>query len=97
MQDSPLDVERDSAQVQDFMTELEATFRTSPLWRGSGPEEVQAASEGLEKYLMTKLYPRTFAMYAEDRAIDAQLSSRCATPSLRRAHGGAWNLSLVGF
>jgi hypothetical protein len=45
VQESPLDVEQDSARVQNFMTQLEATFRTSPLWRGSGPEEVQAASE----------------------------------------------------
>jgi hypothetical protein len=44
---------------------------------------------------MTKLYPRTFAMYAEDRAIDAQLNSRCETlappPPLKHSPPGrAW-------
>ena len=33
-----------------------------PLFAGSGPQELDAACEALEKYLMTKLHDRTFGV-----------------------------------
>jgi hypothetical protein len=33
---------------------------------------------GLEKYLMTKLYPRTFAAMGEDQRVDHRLAQRIA-------------------
>jgi len=51
---------------QAFLSSTEAAFRTHPLWRGVSEEELEASGEGLEKYLLTKLHGRTFAVVAED-------------------------------
>jgi len=59
-------VEADSTLVQGFLARMEASFRVHPCWRGATPEVVEQAVEGLEKYLMSKLYPRTFAASRED-------------------------------
>ena len=48
------------------MRTTEAAFRTHPLWRSASEEELEASGEGLEKYLMTKLYSRTFAVVPDD-------------------------------
>ena len=52
------------------MSRSEATFRGHPIWRGSSQEVLDQAVEGLEKYLMSKLWPRTFAVGREDRDRD---------------------------
>ena len=63
---SPPAGDRDGERVQAFLATTEAVFRTHPLWRGVGEEELEASGEGLEKYLLTKLHARTFAVVAED-------------------------------
>eukprot|EP00897_Mesotaenium_endlicherianum_P006351 jgi/Mesen1/5744/ME000291S04927 len=72
------DADRDSASVQQFLAQTENAFRAHPLWAGASEEELESAGEGLEKYLMTKLYTRAFAPLPEDAAADAALQDKMA-------------------
>ncbi|KAJ7965634.1 Vacuolar protein sorting-associated protein 9A [Quillaja saponaria] len=72
------DPERDSAAVQQFLTNMEAAFRAHPLWAGCTEEELESAAEGLEKYVMTKLFSRVFAPQPDDVELDDQLSEKMA-------------------
>ncbi|KAJ8762976.1 hypothetical protein K2173_023105 [Erythroxylum novogranatense] len=67
--------ERDSAQVQEFLANMEKAFRAHPLWAGCSEEELDSAGEGLEKYVMTKLFARVFAL-PDDVKVDDQLSEK---------------------
>ena len=86
----PPDAERDSARVQHFLSTTEATFRAHPLWRGASEEELEASGEGLEKYLLTKLHGRTFAVVEEDvekdRVRPPPAAARRSLRRLRDAH-----------
>ncbi|EFJ42545.1 hypothetical protein VOLCADRAFT_119357, partial [Volvox carteri f. nagariensis] len=70
--------EIDSREVQEFLTSMEQSFARHPLWAGSTRSELDNAVEGLEKYLLTKLYDRTFGLDPLDRERDAVLSRRLA-------------------
>ncbi|KAJ4851441.1 Vacuolar protein sorting-associated protein 9A [Turnera subulata] len=70
------DPERDSAMVQEFLANMEAAFRAHPLWAGCSEEELESAGEGLEKYVMTKLFTRVFASLPDDVKVDDQLSQK---------------------
>ncbi|KAL0365844.1 UNVERIFIED_CONTAM: Vacuolar protein sorting-associated protein 9A [Sesamum radiatum] len=72
------DAERDSVAVQEFLGNMEAAFRAHPLWAGSSEEELESAGEGLEKYVMTKLFTRVFASIPEDVKADEQLNEKMA-------------------
>lgn len=72
------DPEKDSAAVQQFFTNMEAAFRAHPLWSGCSEEELESAGEGLEKYVMTKLFTRVFASFPDDVKADEQLSDKIA-------------------
>ncbi|XP_038874663.1 vacuolar protein sorting-associated protein 9A-like [Benincasa hispida] len=72
------DPERDSASVQEFFAKMEGAFRAHPLWSGCSEEELESAGEGLEKYVMTKLFSRVYASLADDVKIDEQLSEKMA-------------------
>lgn len=72
------DAERDSMAVQQFLANMESAFRAHPLWSGCSEEELESAGEGLEKYVMTKLYSRVFASLPEDIKVDEQLSEKMA-------------------
>ncbi|XWS15070.1 hypothetical protein CRYUN_Cryun35bG0062600 [Craigia yunnanensis] len=72
------DPERDSAAVQAFFANMEAAFRAHPLWAGCSEEELDSAGEGLEKYVMTKLFTRVFASLPDDVKHDEQLSEKMA-------------------
>uniref|UniRef100_A0ACD5XIU7 Uncharacterized protein n=1 Tax=Avena sativa TaxID=4498 RepID=A0ACD5XIU7_AVESA len=67
------DPERDSAAVQEFLENMEGAFRAHTPWAGSSEEELESAGEGLEKYVMTKLYNRVFASVPEDVRSDEEL------------------------
>ncbi|KAI4993791.1 hypothetical protein ZWY2020_008104 [Hordeum vulgare] len=67
------DPERDSAAVQEFLENMEGAFRAHTPWAGSSEEELESAGEGLEKYVMTKLYNRVFASVPEDVKSDEEL------------------------
>ncbi|KAM0837220.1 hypothetical protein ACQ4PT_061806 [Festuca glaucescens] len=68
--------EEDGARVQAFYAAMEAAFREHPLWASATHQEIDHALEGLEKYIMTKLFDRSFAASAEDAAADAEVSER---------------------
>jgi hypothetical protein len=51
---------------QTFLQQTEAQFAVHPLWKGTSAEELEASGEALEKYVMTKLHHRTFAVVPED-------------------------------
>ncbi|XP_074273269.1 vacuolar protein sorting-associated protein 9A-like isoform X2 [Silene latifolia] len=57
---------------------MEAAFRAHPLWAGCSEEELESAGEGLEKYVMTKLYDHVFASVPEDVKADEQLFEKMA-------------------
>lgn len=67
------DPEKDSAAVQYFLSNMEEAFRAHMLWAGSSEEELESAGEGLEKYVMTKLFNRAFASLPEDVQHDEEL------------------------
>ncbi|XP_041004293.1 vacuolar protein sorting-associated protein 9A-like isoform X2 [Juglans microcarpa x Juglans regia] len=68
--------ENDGKRVQEFYLTMEAAIREHPLWTGASEEEVDHAMEGLEKYVMTKLFSRTFASASEDSKIDHEISEK---------------------
>ncbi|KAG6655616.1 vacuolar protein sorting-associated protein 9A-like isoform X1 [Carya illinoinensis] len=72
------DPEKDSAAIQEFFTKMEAAFRAHPLWAGCSEEELDSSGEGLEKYVMTKLFPRVFASHPNDVQFDDRLSEKIA-------------------
>ncbi|CAJ1974167.1 unnamed protein product [Sphenostylis stenocarpa] len=72
------DPDRDSALVQAFLAKMEADFRAHSLWAGCSEEELESAGEGLEKYVMTKLFARVFASVPDDVKLDDQLSEKMA-------------------
>ncbi|CAI0446153.1 unnamed protein product [Linum tenue] len=55
---------------------METAFRAHPLWAGCKEEELESAGEGLEKYVMTKLFTRVFASLPDDVKADEQLSEK---------------------
>ncbi|KAL6649628.1 hypothetical protein ACP70R_013852 [Stipagrostis hirtigluma subsp. patula] len=67
------DPEKDSAAVQEFLENMEGAFRAHTPWAGSSEEELESAGEGLEKYVMTKLFNRVFASVPEDVKSDEEL------------------------
>lgn len=71
----------DSAAVQDFLARMEAAFPGHPAWRGAPPEVLDQAIEGLEKYVMSKIWPRTFSASAEDRDRDERYARLAAALS----------------
>ncbi|KAL5076591.1 hypothetical protein RYX36_015575 [Vicia faba] len=72
------DPDRDSAAVQEFLANMEAAFKAHPLWSGCSEDELESAGEGLEKYVMTKLFARVFASIPDDVKLDDQLSEKMA-------------------
>lgn len=72
------DPERDSAAVQQFLSNMEAAFRAHPLWDNCSEDELDSAGEGLEKYVMSKLFTRVFASIPDDAKYDENLSEKMA-------------------
>lgn len=70
------DPERDSASIQEFFSNMEANFRAHPLWAGRTEQELDSAGEGLEKYIMTKLFTRVFASHPDDIKTDNEFNRK---------------------
>lgn len=68
--------EEDGRKVQAFLAEMEGAIRDHPLWANATTQEIDHALEGLEKYVMTKLFDRTFGTSAEDASTDAEISEK---------------------
>ncbi|KAF5190295.1 Vacuolar protein sorting-associated protein 9a [Thalictrum thalictroides] len=73
LSNNPPDPEKDSAAFQEFLAKMEGAFRAHSLWAGCSEEELESAGEGLEKYVITKLFPRVFASHPEDVERDDEL------------------------
>ncbi|ERN08283.1 vacuolar protein sorting-associated protein 9A isoform X2 [Amborella trichopoda] len=69
---------KDSVAVQEFLNNMEGAFRAHTLWAGASEEELESAGEGLEKYVMTKLFTRAFASIPEEVKKDEELSEKMA-------------------
>ncbi|GJU33925.1 vacuolar protein sorting-associated protein 9A-like protein [Tanacetum coccineum] len=72
------DPETDSASIQQFLSNMEIAFKHHPLWNGRTEEELDSAGEGLEKYMMTKLFTRVFASHPDDIKTDNELYKKSA-------------------
>ncbi|KAK1313463.1 Vacuolar protein sorting-associated protein 9A [Acorus calamus] len=70
------DPERDSTSVQEFLASMGGAFRAHSLFTGCTEEELESAGEGLEKYVMTKLFNRAFASLPEEVKHDEELSEK---------------------
>ncbi|KAK4764629.1 hypothetical protein SAY86_025719 [Trapa natans] len=68
--------ENDGKRVQEFYLAMENSIRDHQLWSGASEEEIDYSMEGLEKYVMTKLFSRTFACTAEDSKIDREIAEK---------------------
>ncbi|XP_014500023.1 vacuolar protein sorting-associated protein 9A [Vigna radiata var. radiata] len=68
--------ENDGKKVQDFFLSMEAAMRDHPLWTTASEEDIDCAMEGLEKYIMIKLFSRTFSATPEDAKIDYEISEK---------------------
>ncbi|XP_062212973.1 vacuolar protein sorting-associated protein 9A-like isoform X2 [Phragmites australis] len=66
----------DGSKVQAFLAEMESAIRDHPLWASATNQEIDHALEGLEKYVMTKLFNRTFGSSAEDAITDMEISEK---------------------
>ncbi|KAK4285046.1 hypothetical protein QN277_001792 [Acacia crassicarpa] len=69
----PPNPESDGKRVQEFYLTMETAIREHPLWTGATEEEIDCAMEALEKYVMTKLFSRTFGVSHEDAKIDHEI------------------------
>ncbi|GAB4820453.1 hypothetical protein N2152v2_007499 [Parachlorella kessleri] len=75
----------------EFLAKSEQLFRTHPVWRGSLPAVLDQAVEGLEKYVMSKVWRQTFGVSQEERDRDERYTR------LMRALGGFVDLpTLMG-
>ncbi|KAJ3683497.1 hypothetical protein LUZ60_013724 [Juncus effusus] len=70
------DDEDSSKRVQEFLLTMENTIKDHILWANASYEEIDNAIEGLEKFIMTKLFDRTFASSQEDNKIDSDISEK---------------------
>ncbi|KAL6638247.1 hypothetical protein ACP70R_025819 [Stipagrostis hirtigluma subsp. patula] len=68
--------EEDGRKVQAFLAEMEGAIRDHPLWANATGQEIDHALEGLEKFIMTKLFDRTFGSSAEDAMADMEISEK---------------------
>ncbi|PON34878.1 VPS9 domain containing protein [Parasponia andersonii] len=68
--------ENDAKKLQDFFSTMEAAIVEHPLWEAATAQEIDSAMEGLEKYVMTKLFSRTFSSSPEDTKMDLQVSEK---------------------
>ncbi len=73
-----------SNKISAFLRIIEKTMRNHPMWKGEGEQEWQNTLEGLEKFVMMKLYSHTFQSADQDAAIDARLSEKIKKLSFLR-------------
>lgn len=49
---------KQASRIREFLTSMEQKITEHPLWKDITDEEMEGVEEGLEKYVMTKLYDR---------------------------------------
>lgn len=62
--------------IKQFLTEMEYYIYAHPLWKGASEQNIESTSEGLEKYVIAKLYPKLFMSDEECIKRDKFLSER---------------------
>ncbi len=62
--------------VRAFLTRVEETLRSHPLWRHDGPQEWEATSDELEKFVLCKIHAAVFAAHPACGRRDRLLSRR---------------------
>ncbi|PWZ32786.1 Enoyl-CoA hydratase 2, peroxisomal [Zea mays] len=55
---------------------MESAIKDHPLWANATDQEIDHTLEGLEKYVMTKLFDRTFGTSTEDDVSDMDISEK---------------------
>ncbi|KAK9792230.1 hypothetical protein WJX73_000744 [Symbiochloris irregularis] len=78
------DPDRDSVLVQEFFANMDMAFKQHELWADSSPDHQVQASEGLEKYVMTRIHHKTFGVAALDLERDEALAQRISALSFVR-------------
>jgi hypothetical protein len=68
----PADAAADAAAAQAFFGRMDAAVRRHPAWRGATQEALDEASEGIEKYVMSKIWGRTFGAGCDEAERDAR-------------------------
>jgi hypothetical protein len=63
--------------VQGFISRMEGVFYNHPLWKDRRDQVHEQAVEGLEKYVMSKIWSKTFAMTSEDKDKDERYHRLC--------------------
>eukprot|EP01059_Diplonema_ambulator_P025750 TRINITY_DN4284_c0_g2_i1.p1 TRINITY_DN4284_c0_g2~~TRINITY_DN4284_c0_g2_i1.p1 ORF type:complete len:621 (+),score=230.09 TRINITY_DN4284_c0_g2_i1:44-1906(+) len=64
--------------VQAFLANMFNEIKQNPVWKGASEQELDFAQEGLEKYVLTKIFSKTFGT-AEDLKKDEVLEKRLAS------------------
>lgn len=59
--------------VGNFLTNVADSFRTHELWKGASEEDLDNAAEGLEKYVMSKMYRVYFQPRLSDDAVKDEI------------------------
>jgi hypothetical protein len=72
-----------SYRVQKFLIEVMKEIREHPQWKNASELEMDNAREGIEKYVMTKLYSKVFSPTVEDLTIDNEIAMRLSLFSKR--------------
>ncbi len=63
----PIDSMADQAsRIGNFLSTIVDTIVEHPLWKDMTEEEMESVQEGLEKYIMTRVYPNTFTQHCND-------------------------------
>ncbi|KAI5411360.1 hypothetical protein KIW84_056448 [Lathyrus oleraceus] len=55
---------------------MEVSIRNHPLWATATEQDIDCAMEGLEKYIMTKLFSRTFCTSLEEAKVNHEISEK---------------------
>lgn len=67
------------SRVRGFLKQTERRMQSSDHWKSEGEEEWENTVEGLEKFLMSKIYEVVFCPRDRDREADRELSRRIRT------------------
>eukprot|EP00128_Syssomonas_multiformis_P017280 Colp12_sorted_trinity150504_noHs@9694 len=59
--EAELSPDQQSEQVQVFQREMAERIRGHPIWKDASPRELENAIDGMEKFVMTKIYQHVFA------------------------------------
>eukprot|EP00941_MAST-03F_sp_MAST-3F-sp1_P000874 g874.t1 len=68
----------DAEIVRSFILRTESFLRHHTLWSNCSEEEWTNTQEGIEKYVLTRLYKQLFRQYVQDKIEDRKLSQRIA-------------------